>query len=298
MLQNSAPKAENKKRKQGGILSSFRRSPSSLKPGTLPLVLLAVVALGYWLLANYLPKPPAKPDATWTRIVSEGVFRIGIDPSFPPFEIDDGKANLSGLDIALANEIVQDWSKQIVTQTIRVQYVYTGFDGLYDALNADQFDAILSALPYNPQKTQDVLFSHSYFNGGPLIVVREGDVQTRTFYDLANRRVGVELGSSGDAFARKWERRLKYDLREFDTPMDALSALSGGAVDAVLTDAITFDDYSKAASGLKSVGNPLSDDLYVIAVRKDTPTLLGQINAVIDAMKRDGRMERLQKEWF
>ena len=250
------------------------------------------------MLANYAPKQPAKPDATWTRIVSAGVFRIGIDPSFPPFETDDGKANLSGLDIALANEIVQDWSKEIVTQTIRVQYVYTGYDGLYDALNADQFDAILSALPYNPQKTEDVFFSHSYFNGGPLIVAREGDVQTRAFYDLANRRVGVELGSSGDAFARKWVRRLKYDLREFDTPVDALNALRGNAIDAVLTDAITFDDYSKKTSGLKSVGNPLSDDLYVIAVRKDTPTLLGQINAVIDAMKSDGRMERLQKEWF
>jgi polar amino acid transport system substrate-binding protein len=249
-------------------------------------------------LANYAPKPPPKPDPTWTRIIGEGVFRIGIDPSFPPFEIDDGKANLSGLDIALANEIVQDWSKEIVTNTIRVEYVYTGYDGLYDALKAGQFDAILSALPYNPQKTQDVFFSHSYFNGGPLIVVRAGDAKTIKFYDLANRRVGVELGSSGDAFARKWERRLKYDVREFDTPLDALNALGGGAIDAVLTDAITFDDYAKTASGLKSVGDPLSDELYVIATRRDTPTLSEKINAAIDAMKHDGRMERLQKQWF
>jgi ABC-type amino acid transport substrate-binding protein len=298
MLQNSAPNVESKRQKQSGIVSSLRLPPSSLKPGTLPLLLLVLFAVGYGVLANYMPKPPPKPDATWTKIVSEGVFRIGIDPSFPPFETDDGKANLSGLDIALANEIVQDWSKEIVTHTIRVEYVYTGYDGLYDALTANQFDAILSALPYNPQKTEDVLFSHSYFNGGPHIVVREGDLQTRTFNDLANRRVGVELGSSGDTFARKWERRLKYDLNEFDSPMDALSALRDKAIDAVLTDAITFDDYSKMASGLKSVGDPLSDDLYVIAVRKNTPTLLGQINAVIDAMKRDGRMERLQKEWF
>jgi ABC-type amino acid transport substrate-binding protein len=298
MRQNNAPNAASQRQKQRGVLASFRFPPQPVKPGTLPLVILAVVVVGYWFLANYTPKPPTKPDATWTRIVGEGVFRIGIDPSFPPFEIDDGKANLSGLDIALATEIVQDWSKEIVTNTIRVEYVYTGYDGLYDALKAGQFDAILSALPYNSQKTEDVYFSHSYFNGGPLLVVREGDTKTRTFYDLANRRVGVELGSSGDAFARKWERRLKYDLREFDTPVDALSALGGNSIDAVLTDAITFDDYAKTTSGLKSVGDPLSDDLYVIATRKDTPTLLSRINAVIDAMKHDGRMERLQQEWF
>ena len=281
-----------------GFAIRHRLSASRWRVGTLPIVILALVLLAYWVFVNSTPKPPAKPDSTWSRIVNEGVFRIGIDPSFPPFETDDGKANLSGLDIGLAKEIVQDWSKEIVTPTIRVQYVYTGYDGLYDALNAGQFDVILSALPYNPQKTEDVLFSHSYFNGGPFIVVRAEDVKTRSFYDLANERVGVELGSSGDAFARKWERRLKYDLSEFDTAVDALRTLQSNGIDAVFTDAITFDDFAKTSSGLKSVGNPLSDDLYVIAVRKDEPTVLGQINAVIDAMKRDGRMERLQKEWF
>jgi ABC-type amino acid transport substrate-binding protein len=78
----------------------------------------------------------------------------------------------------------------------------------------------------------------------------------------------------------------------------ALRALQAGALDAVFTDAITFDDFAKTDAGLRTVGDPLSNELYVLAVRKDTPTLLGQINAVIDAMKHDGRMEQLQKEWF
>lgn len=291
---------DRRRKTEDGRPSATRHAPrvTRLRPGTLPLVVLALILFAWYAVANWLPTPPPKPDATWTRIVNDGVFRIGIDPSFPPFESDDGKGNLSGLDIALADEMAHDWSSAIVTNTIRVQYVYTGFDGLYDALKAGQFDAILSALPYNPQKTEDVYFSHSYFDGGPLIVVRAEDAKTKSWYDLAGKRVGVELGSSGDAFARKWQRRLKYDLREFNTPVDALRALRGGALDAVFTDAITFDDFSKTDAGLRTVGDPLSNELYVLAVRKDTPTLLGQINAVIDAMKRDGRMERLQKEWF
>ncbi|MDE3089550.1 MAG: amino acid ABC transporter substrate-binding protein, partial [Chloroflexota bacterium] len=273
-----------------------------LRLGTLPVVLLALIVLTYFGLAQLL-KPPPRPDATWTRIVNEGVFRIGIDPSFPPFEADDGKGNLSGLDIALADELARRWSIENITTTIRTEYVYTGFDGLYDALKAGQFDAILSALPYDPKRTQDVLYSHSYFNGGPLVVVRESDATTKSYSDLANRRVGVELGSSGDAFARKWQRRLKYDLSEFNTPEEALRSLRAGAIDGVFTDAITFGDFARSSTsagetGLKTVGDPLSNDLYVIAVRRTTPTLWQQINAVIDAMKRDGRMEQLQKEWF
>ena len=43
---------------------------------------------------------------------------------------------------------------------------------------------------------------------------------------------------------------------------------------------------------------PLSNELIVIAVRRDTPTLWAQINAVIAAMRVDGRMEKLYAEWF
>ncbi len=286
-----------------GLVTRHSPPATRLRPGTLPLVILALIVLAYYAFVTFAPKPPPKPDATWIRIVDEGVFRIGIDPSFPPFEADDGKGNLSGLDIALADEIVRQWSNDNAT-TIRVEYVYTGYDGLYDALKAGQFDAILSALPYDPRKTEDVRFSHSYFNGGPLIVVREDDATTKSWYDLANKRVGVELGSSGDSFARRWQRRLKYDLREFNTAADALRALRNGQVDGVFTDAIAFNDFarpstgSRQAGGVKQVGDPLVNDLFVIAVRKDTPTLLAQINAVIDAMKRDGRMDKLYGEWF
>jgi ABC-type amino acid transport substrate-binding protein len=269
----------------------------SLRVGTLPVVILAFVLLAIWSVVNWWPKPPPKPDPTWVQIVQDGVFRIGIDPSFPPFETDDSKGHVSGFDAALADEMVHDWSQQ-TGSPIQIQYVYTGFDGLYDALKTGQYDAILSALPYDPTKTEDVRFSHSYFNGGPAVIVREGDTMVKSWQDLAGRRIGVELGSSGDTFARKWQRRLKYDLQEFNTPVDALHALRLGQVEGVFADTIAFDDFLRAEGGVRIVGKPLTDELFVIAVRKTSPTLMDRVNAVIDAMKRDGRMERLQAEWF
>lgn len=268
-----------------------------VRPGTLTVVTLVLVLCAYWTLSNWMPKPPSKPDATWTRIVLNGAFRIGVDPSFPPFEIDDGKGNLSGFDIALADAIVADWS-QSTGVSIRTQYVYTGFDGLYDALKSDQFDAILSALPYDPKKTQDVRYSHSYFNGGPEVVVRVADSTVKSWMDLAGRRVGVELGSTGDTFARRWERRLKYTLRQYNTPTDALHGLRVGQVDGVFTDVIALDGFLKTEGEVRAVGKPVTDELFVIAVSKDAPTLLYQINTVIDAMKNDGRLDLVQKEWF
>ncbi|MEW5718983.1 MAG: ABC transporter substrate-binding protein [Chloroflexota bacterium] len=282
--------------------SSFILHPSSFRLGTLPIVIVIFIVLIVYASITWFPKPPPKPDATWVQIVETGAWRVGIDPSFPPFESDDAQGNLYGLDIALANEIVREWSDAQATP-IHVEYVYSGFDGLYDALKAKQFDAIISALPYDPKKTEDAAFSHAYFNGGPHIIVRASDATTKTYYDLMGKAIGVELGSTGDAFARRWQRRLKFDLRTFDTPADALRALRAGQVDAVFTDLVAFNDFahpstSSGDDGVKQVGDPLVSELVVIAVRKDAPTLLAHINAVIDAMKRDGRMERLYAEWL
>src|SRR5216684_1722139 len=94
--------------------------------GTLPFSLLALFILVYVAYILFFPAP-TKPDATWIRIQKEGVLRIGIDPSFPPFEADDGKGNLSGFDIALAKELVRDWSRENNT-IITVEYAYTGYD--------------------------------------------------------------------------------------------------------------------------------------------------------------------------
>lgn len=62
----------------------WHRSSFFLRPGTLPVVILVLVLAAYWAWVTFAPKPPPKPDATWTRILEEGVLRIGIDPSFPP----------------------------------------------------------------------------------------------------------------------------------------------------------------------------------------------------------------------
>lgn len=252
-----------------------------------------VACLGYLL---FVPQAPAKPDDTWTRIQSERVLRIGIDPSSPPFVMDDGTGRLSGLDVALANEMANAWG-------VKIQYVYSGFDGLYDALNAKQFDMILSALPYNPTKTQDVFFSRPYFNGGPVLVVRGDDKTTTRLEDMRGKTIAVELGSNGDAVARKWQKRHNLDVRRFDTAFDALRALQRGEARAAIIDPIAFIDFQHAeadtgARAWRIVGNPLADENYIIAVRRDSPTLLREVNKLLNRLEGSGRLTELEEENF
>jgi polar amino acid transport system substrate-binding protein len=264
--------------------------------GSFPVLMLALVLLAYSAFVFLVPQAPPKPDDTWTRIQEERVLRIGIDPSSPPFIVDDGTGRLAGFDVALAHELATRWGA-------RIQWVYTGYDGLYDALNAKQFDLILSGLTYNPTKTQDVSFSHAYFNGGPVLIVRGEDTTTGGLQNLQGKTIAVELGSNGDAVARRWQKRYNLDLRQFNTSQDALRALQGGQVSAAIVDPITFIDFQRAEADTgalkwRIVGKSLADENYIVAVRRDAPTLLREVNAVIDSLRRDGRLEEMQKENF
>ena len=268
----------------------------TIRPGSLLVALVWLFLLAYLAFTYLLPSAPSKPDDTWTRIQDEKIVRIGVDPSSPPFIADDGTGKLSGFDVALANELANQWG-------VKIQWVYTGFDGLYDALNAKQFDLILSALPYNPNKTQDVFFTHAYFNGGPVLIVRGDDTTTTGLDSLQNQTIAVELGTNGDTVARKWQKRYNLQLRQYNTAQDALRALQKNETRAAIVDPIAFIDFQRAeadtgAKNWRVVSEPLANENYIIAVRRDSPTLLHEINGMLDEWKRDGELEQMQKENF
>ena len=264
--------------------------------GTYPLVLVVLSVSALYLL--FAPRPSVRLDETWTRIQQERFIRIGIDPSFPPFETDDGQEHLSGFDIRLAHALAEKFSTDS-NQLIRIDYVYTGFDGLYDGLIAKQYDCILSALPHNPQKTEDVSFSHSYFDGGPVIVVPASSLTIKplSLYDLFGKRVAVELGSTGDALVRRWTRRLRLDVQTSHTTREALNAVQSSYADAALVDSLSLWEFQRARSdnSLVIASAPLEHEYIVIAVRKDSSTLLRHINEAIDEWKRVGKLEEMMR---
>ena len=85
-----------------------------------------------------------------------------MDASFPPFEVVDGDGRFVGFDVDLATALAERWG-------VGVRFVDVHFDGLYDALQADKFDLIISALPYDRTMTRDVAYSVSYYDAGELL---------------------------------------------------------------------------------------------------------------------------------
>lgn len=246
------------------------------------LLLAAVVAVGF-LLGR---------QSAFDELRARGVWRVAMDPSFPPFQnLDVSSGQVVGLDVDLARAIGGVWA-------IRTDIVSLGFDELLDAVAAHQVDAAISALPIQPERTEEVRFSEPYVQAGVVLAVPRGSA-VQAVSDLAGRRVAVEWGSQGDAEAR---RLLEASARAFEivpheTVTTALDALAGGAVDAAIVDAISLALHP-ASEGLAAVGQPLVSDPYVVVVPADAPDLLSEVNRALRLLETDGTLETIRDRWL
>jgi polar amino acid transport system substrate-binding protein len=261
------------------------------------LLAVALAAVALWLVLRTLP--PAV-DPTWERILETGTLRACTDPSWPPFEfVDQATGQIEGFDVDLAGLL----ATRLVPPgeapaSVRAEIVPVGFDGLYDALLAGRCDLVLSALPYEPMRTQDVVYSVAYFNAGTVLLIREGTVGIEGLDDLAGRVVGVEWGFVPEGDAHQVELLRGLGARRHDTAGGALRALHAGEVEAAIVDRITALAYLRECGGLEFVGEPIYDLNYVIPVRPDSFRLLEEINRVLLEMREDGTLEALQERWF
>ncbi len=230
-------------------------------------------------------------DLTWQAMQRRGSWRVGMDPSFPPFEMLDETGQPVGLDVDLARAMAQEWG-------LELEIVSLGFDGLVDALLAGKIDSVVSALPYDPRLTQDIAYSPPYFEAGVRLVVPQGspiqDVQ-----GLAGMRVAVEWGSAGDAVGRRLRREepsIQLILRP--SPEEAVAALLAGDADALLIDGVTLGLAQAQGAAIQVMGPPLESDPYVIALPLDAPVLQERVRAALVSLRESRALARLEARWF
>jgi ABC-type amino acid transport substrate-binding protein len=255
-------------------------------------LLLAAVALGLLLRGQ-------GDDGTLDRVQATGELRVGLDASFPPFESLDAAGNVVGFDADLARAVATRLGAEPV-------FVNIGFDGLYDALLANRVDVVISGLPYDPRRTQDVIYSQPYFNAGQVLVVRAGDSTmagsgsgTPMPDMLAGRIVAVEWGSQADMEARRLKQTIA-DLETLPQPtaQDALNALVAGQADAAIADAVSVYQFMSANGGQVRLVETLTDEPYVIATRIKSRRLAQAADDALTGLRESGTLEALLAKWF
>jgi arginine/lysine/histidine/glutamine transport system substrate-binding/permease protein len=214
---------------------------------------------------------------------------VGTEPAFPPFEFKGANGDLQGFDIDLMNAIGKSAGFTVNFQSLP-------FDGLIPALQGRTIDAAISSMTITKERSQTVDFSRPYFKAGLAIAVRSDNKDITSFDSLKNRNIAVQIGTTGAEEAKKVPGA---NIRSFDSAPLALQELKNGNVDAVINDApVTLYAIKNAnLTGIKIVGQLLTEEFYGIATAKNSPNL-ALINQGLGTILGNNTYAQIYKKWF
>ncbi|MCS7259460.1 MAG: ABC transporter substrate-binding protein, partial [Anaerolineae bacterium] len=240
-----------------------------------------------WIKIKVAAAPESfAPTATPPKVTK---IRVGTNAEYPPFEFVDESGRIVGFDPDLMAAIAK-------AAGFEVEWINTRWDGIFVALASGEFDAVMSAATITEERKQTVDFSDPYFNAGQVLSVKIGSPY-KTPADLAGKKIGVQLGTTGDIWATE---NTQAEIVRYDEVTLAFQALANGDVDAVIADGPTSVAIIQAnpEMGLQVVGEPFTEEYYGIAVNKNKPEVLAAINAGLKAVKESSEYDKIYQKWF
>jgi polar amino acid transport system substrate-binding protein len=225
---------------------------------------------------------------------SAGTLRVGVDPTYAPFEFYQGKT-MVGFNIDLAKAL----AKQL---KMRVEFVQTGAGGEDPALKAGKID-MLATHTVTPERAEVDAFTNPFLaQNFTTMVTADSELHDLTVADLAHMKLGVLAGSSALDFTQK--ELAKADVAQYDTAQDAIRDLKLGRVQAIVEGSLNsgytvqqlFPGQLKLGGGLLA---PKQDARLVAnAVQKSNKALLEKLNVAIAALQTNGELDKIVNKWF
>ena len=163
------------------------------------------------------------------------------------------------------------------------------FDSIIMAVQSGKADIGVAGLTVRPDRLESVNFSTPYTTAAQVIIVKEGsDITTPD--DLVGKRVGVQLGTTGDMYVGDIEGVV---VERYNKGHEAVQALLQDKVDAVMIDSEPAKVFVSQNEGIAIVDEAFTYEEYAIAIAKDNTELLEEINAAIAELEASGELQAI-----
>lgn len=224
-------------------------------------------------------------DPTIKEIKNAGKLIVGTSTPYEPMEYADDQGKIVGFDIDLAQEIASSLDVELEIKDM-------DFDLLLDSVVSGDIDIAIAAITINVERSEKVLFSNPYLNAGQVIVVNDSNADIKSPEDLNGSKVGVENGTTSQQEAEKYTNSSL--VIDFDNYSAALDGLVRGEVQAIIIDYPAGFGLVRNNEEIKVIGNPFTDELYGVAIKKGETSLKNKIDEIINS----GTIDVLKDKWF
>ncbi|SHC36496.1 extracellular glutamine-binding protein [Staphylococcus aureus] len=235
------------------------------------------------------PTAHAEQDQTWEKIKERGELRVGLSADYAPMEFEhtvNGKTEYAGVDIDLAKKIAKD-------NNLKLKIVNKSFDSLLGALKTGKIDIIISGMTSTPERKKQVDFSDSYMMTKNIMLVKKDKVnEYKDIKDFNNKKVGAQKGTEQEKIAQTEIENAS--ITSLSRLPDVILALKSGKVEGAVVEKPVAEAYLKQNPklGISNVKFNEEEKDTVIAVPKDSPKLLSQINKTIKEVKDKGLIDK------
>ncbi len=250
--------------------------------------LIATVLIGVMALSMVAcgSKKTESTESTEAAEAAGGTLVMATNAEFPPYEYYEGE-NVIGIDAEIAQAIADKLGMELKIEDM-------AFDSIIVAVNSGKADMGMAGMTVTEDRLENVNFSDTYAHASQVVIVKE-DSTIASPDDLSGKKVGVQLGTTGDAYAGDIEGAT---VERYNKGFEAVQALSQGKIDAVIIDGEPAKVFVEENEGLKILDEAFTEEDYAIAIAKDNDELLEKINGALAELKESGELDKIVDKYI
>lgn len=218
-------------------------------------------------------------------------LRVGMELSYPPFEMTDTSGKPAGVSVRLAEALAKDLGRELVIENI-------AFDGLIPALKTGKIDCIVSSMTATPERAKSIAFSEPYMKTGLAILVgAESPVTSAKDLDAAGRTIAVKKATTGHHYATTHLRNARVLV--LDKESAAVMEVAQGRADAFIYDSFAiYHSQLRHPKTTRAILTPFREESWAVGLRQGDNDLRTRINAFLEKFRADGGFDRLGDEFL
>jgi polar amino acid transport system substrate-binding protein len=267
-------------RRQKAAFDTTNPQSAIRNPPSLPTMKLLTALLSFLLLALLTPSPGA-----------DRKLLVGMDLSYPPFEMRDQQGAPAGVSVDLAQALGARLGMPVDIQNLP-------FSGLIPALRTGKIDLVISSMTSTPERAQSIDFSEPYLKTGLcLLVGARTNIQSIADCDRSGQSIVVVRGTTGHLYAVQHVRAARVLV--LDQPATCVLEVVQGKAEAFIFDQMsTLKNWQKNPETTRALLTPFQEETWAIGLRKGNDDLRAKVNAFIDAFRKEGGFEKLGDKWL
>lgn len=266
---------------------------SAKKLGVIALLVALVASFGLFGCSSGDSKDSEAASSDYT-LLNDGTLVVGLSPDYPPFENLEGD-ELVGFEVELGKALAEELGLEYESKNLQ-------FDAIIPAVVAGgQVDIGMSGFTVTPERAEQIDFTESFYIDDQAVAVMKDEGITKDNAETALNQEGViiavQSGTTGETYAQ--ENYPNAVVQPYGNSTDCFAAMQSGQANAVCTNkAVVEKMISDAYQNAEIVATSATGEEYAIVVSKDNPQLTEALNAAIQKLKDNGKIDELIAKWL